>query len=241
MIRVVIDANVLVSAALARDPAAPSVRAFDAPLDGRIEAVGCPALLGEVAAVLGRERLRRYLSIEEARRFVADLASVMTLVADPSPPYPAVCRDPGDDYLVALARAARRRCARDRRPRSARARRHRGRGHHATRARRATGRCPVELRASESEAPVEQLIAGLTADELREVVSAAVDRHADVERQVRLIAARGAGGLAQLRTEVDRGLRTRRFLDYGESAGWARAAQPIVAELENAVDASPSR
>ena len=84
----------------------PSVRAFDALLDGRIEAVGCPALLGEVAAVLGRERLRRYLSIEEARRFVTDLASVMTLAADPSPPYPAVCRDPGDDYLVALARAA---------------------------------------------------------------------------------------------------------------------------------------
>ena len=107
MIRVVIDANVLVSAVLARDPAAPSVGAFDALLDGRIEVVGCPALLGEVAAVLGRDRLRRYLSIEEARRFVADLASVVTLAADPSAPYPAVCRDPGDDYLVAFARAAR--------------------------------------------------------------------------------------------------------------------------------------
>jgi putative PIN family toxin of toxin-antitoxin system len=107
VIRVVIDANVLVSAALARAPAAPSVRAFDALLDGRIEVVGCPALLGEVAAVLGRDRLRRYLSIEEVRRFVADLASVMTLAADPLPPYPAVCRDPGDDYLVAFARAAR--------------------------------------------------------------------------------------------------------------------------------------
>jgi uncharacterized protein len=107
VIRVVIDANVLVSAALARDPAAPSVRAFDALLDGRIEVVGCPALLGEVAAVLGRDRLRRYLSIEEARRFVADIASVITRAADPLPPYPAVCRDPGDDYLVALARAGR--------------------------------------------------------------------------------------------------------------------------------------
>jgi len=93
----------------------------------------------------------------------------------------------------------------------------------------------------QSEAPVEQLIAGLTGDELREVVSAAVYRHADVERQVRLIAARGAGDLAQLRAEVDRGMRTRRFLDYGESARWAHAAQPLVAELDNAVDASPSR
>ena len=92
-----------------------------------------------------------------------------------------------------------------------------------------------------SQAPVEQLIAGLTVDELREVVSAAADRHDDVERQVRLIAGRGAGDLAQLRAEVDRGLRTRRFLGYRESAGWARAARPIVAELEKAVDESPSR
>jgi uncharacterized protein len=106
VIRVVLDANVLVSAALVKDPAAPSVRAFDALLDERIEVVGCPALLGEVASVLGRERLRRYLSIEEPRRFVADRARALTLAADPPPPHPAVCRDPGDDYLVAIARAA---------------------------------------------------------------------------------------------------------------------------------------
>jgi len=92
-----------------------------------------------------------------------------------------------------------------------------------------------------SQVPVEQLIAGMTVDDLREVVSAAVDRHGDVEAQVRLIAARGAGDLAQLRAEVDRALRTRRFLDHGESAGWAHAAQPIIGELETAVDESPSR
>jgi predicted nucleic acid-binding protein len=77
--RVVLDANVRVSAALANDPAAPSVRAFNALLDRRIEVVGCPALLGEIAGVLGRERLRRYLSIDEARRSVADLVGVMTV------------------------------------------------------------------------------------------------------------------------------------------------------------------
>jgi hypothetical protein len=92
-----------------------------------------------------------------------------------------------------------------------------------------------------SEVSVEHLVAGLTVDELREIVSSAVDRHADVERQVRLIAGRGAGDLAQLRAEVDRGLRTRGFLGYRESAGWARAARPIVAELEKAVEQSPSR
>ena len=37
---------------------------------------------------------------------MADLVGVMTVAADPPRPYPAVCRDPDDDYLVALARAA---------------------------------------------------------------------------------------------------------------------------------------
>ena len=91
-----------------------------------------------------------------------------------------------------------------------------------------------------SETPIEELIAALTVDELREVVSEAVDQHTDVERQVRLVAARAAGDLAQLRREVDRGLRTRRFLGYRESGAWARAARPILAELRAAVEASPS-
>ncbi len=47
--RVVADANVFVSAALGRSPNAPSVRIINAALDGRIELVMSPALLGEVA------------------------------------------------------------------------------------------------------------------------------------------------------------------------------------------------
>jgi hypothetical protein len=87
-------------------------------------------------------------------------------------------------------------------------------------------------------APIEHVIAGLTADELREVVTGAVDRHGEIERHVRLIAARAGGDLATLRAEVDRGLRTRRVLGYRESSEWALAAQPIVAELASA---APSR
>jgi predicted nucleic acid-binding protein len=37
---------------------------------------------------------------------VADLTGVMTLVADPPLPHPAICRDADDDYLVALARVS---------------------------------------------------------------------------------------------------------------------------------------
>jgi hypothetical protein len=75
-----------------------------------------------------------------------------------------------------------------------------------------------------SETPIGELVAALTVEELREVVSAAADRHDDVERQVRLVAARAAGDLAQLRAEVDRGLRTRRFLGYRETMDWGSTA-----------------
>ena len=94
--------------------------------------------------------------------------------------------------------------------------------------------------AGRSDTPVSELVESLNIQQLREIVSAAVDRHDDVARAVRLVAARAAGDLGQLRVEVDHGLRTRRFLGYHESAEWARAAQPIVAELEAAVTATRS-
>jgi putative PIN family toxin of toxin-antitoxin system len=103
MLRVVADANVLISAALARSPNAPSVQTLDAALDGRLELVTSPLLLRELASVLARPRLRKYLTTDEVHRFLTDLAGQSTLLGDPPPPYPAVCRDPDDDYLVALA------------------------------------------------------------------------------------------------------------------------------------------
>jgi putative PIN family toxin of toxin-antitoxin system len=104
MLRVVADANVLISAALARSPNAPSVVILEAALDGRLDLVTSPQLLGEITSVLKRPRLRKYLSTDEALRFVADLAAQTILLTDPPGP-PAVCRDPNDDYLVALATA----------------------------------------------------------------------------------------------------------------------------------------
>ena len=104
--RVVADANVLVSAALGRSPEAPSVMALDAALDGRLELVTSPKLLAEVADVLGRPRLRRYLSTDEATRYVDDLAALTVHLNDPAEPHAAVCRDPRDDYLVALAQSS---------------------------------------------------------------------------------------------------------------------------------------
>ncbi len=88
MLRVVADANVLISAALARSPNAPSVQTLDAALDGRLELVTSPLLLRELASVLARPRLRKYLTSDQAHRFLADLAGQSTLLTDPPPPYP---------------------------------------------------------------------------------------------------------------------------------------------------------
>jgi len=103
MLRVVADANVLVSAALARSPQAPSALTLDAALDSRLELVTAPHLLQEIAAVLARPRLQKCITTAEALRFVTDLAAQTKLIADAPGPHPAVCRDPHDDYLVALA------------------------------------------------------------------------------------------------------------------------------------------
>lgn len=72
------------------------------------------------------------------------------------------------------------------------------------------------------------------------LVQAATDHH-DVARAIRLEAATPDDRLAVLKSMVDGGLRTRRFLDYGESSGWAMDAAPIVDALATAVETAPSR
>jgi hypothetical protein len=87
---------------------------------------------------------------------------------------------------------------------------------------------------------VDEVVRDLSPEVLREIVTTAADWHDDVERHVRLAAAREVGDLVELRAEVDRGLRTRRFLGYRESSEWARAARPVVEELRLAASSSPS-
>jgi hypothetical protein len=94
---------------------------------------------------------------------------------------------------------------------------------------------------AETEVGLDLVVEQLAAEQLREVLAWAAEWHEDVERRVRLTAARSSGDLRVLRAEVDRGLRTRRFLGYRESVEWARAARPVVIELEAAVGAGPSR
>lgn len=76
---------------------------------------------------------------------------------------------------------------------------------------------------------------------MRRLLAEAAARSDDVSRAVRLTAADGSERISVLKAEVDRGLRTRRYLDYRESSAWARDAAPVVEALAIAVESEPSK
>lgn len=55
--------------------------------------------------MLRREKFRTYVTVEEAERYVAGIASRAETRPDPQSVTPTT-RDPKDDYLIALAREA---------------------------------------------------------------------------------------------------------------------------------------
>lgn len=73
---------------------------------GEIELIVSPALLGEVERVPNRPMFRPYATVEEAAEYLAKIRREAIVQPDPPNP-PRVCRDPYDDYLIALARSAR--------------------------------------------------------------------------------------------------------------------------------------
>lgn len=101
--RVVLDANVLVSAVIST--AGPPREIVSAWVDERFELIASPALIDELRDVLARPRFRRWVSIATATEFVDGLAEDAVVVDDPAA-QPGLTADPDDDYLIALARAA---------------------------------------------------------------------------------------------------------------------------------------
>ena len=87
---------------------------------------------------------------------------------------------------------------------------------------------------------IDALIEKVDLEDLRVIIGKAAERHDDVARAVRLAATRGSGDLSQLKAEVDRGLRTSRYLGYRESGGWAMQARPIVEAISEAIGSSPT-
>jgi len=102
-VRVVLDANVLVSAVISQ--AGPPREIVNAWVDGHVELIASPALLDELRDVLNRPRFRRWVSISTASEFINGLAEDAVIVEDP-PAQAALTADPDDDYLIVLARAA---------------------------------------------------------------------------------------------------------------------------------------
>jgi putative PIN family toxin of toxin-antitoxin system len=102
-VRVVVDANVLVSAVISE--LGPPREIVDAWVQERFELIVSPALLDELGDVLTRPRLRRWVSAEVAVEFIAGLAQDALVLEDP-PLQAGLTADPDDDYLIVLARAA---------------------------------------------------------------------------------------------------------------------------------------
>jgi|SRR6516162_3472917 putative PIN family toxin of toxin-antitoxin system len=101
MLPVVADANVLVSAAIS--PRGPSAQIVQLAQQGDITLWVREKLIDEVADVLARDHLQKYISPDE----VSDYVDAITLLANwvddrPEIEIPNVCPDPDDNYLIVL-------------------------------------------------------------------------------------------------------------------------------------------
>jgi len=103
--RAVVDPNVLVSALIS--PEGASAQMLGELRDGGYELITSPLLLQELRGVLGREKFRGYLTVAEADTYVELLRSESLVFDDPHLPDEPIGEDPGDEYLIALARATR--------------------------------------------------------------------------------------------------------------------------------------
>jgi uncharacterized protein len=74
-------------------------------LEGSFELIVCPALLAEMERSLLRPKFRPYISAQEVRAYVALLQRLSSVQPDPEVEV-GLTPDPGDDHLIALARAA---------------------------------------------------------------------------------------------------------------------------------------
>jgi putative PIN family toxin of toxin-antitoxin system len=101
VIRAVLDTNLLVSYLLTHRP--PIATLIDQHLAREdFVLVTAPELLEELDRVLRYPKLQRYYSEAERTRFVALLMALAEVVDLPET-IPRICRDPGDDQVIACA------------------------------------------------------------------------------------------------------------------------------------------
>lgn len=104
MPRVVLDTNVLVSALIT--PAGSSAQLLLKLRDGEFEAIVSALLLSELSDVLKRPKFRRYVSEREVDEYVELVRRAGVAVDDPQPSGEPLTTDPGDQFILDLARAA---------------------------------------------------------------------------------------------------------------------------------------
>lgn len=103
--RAVLDPNVIVSAALSRSGTPAKVlRAW---LEGTYEMVVSQSLLSELERVLDYPKIARHVTRREAEELLDLLHRRAYTVDDPEDLPTITSPDPGDDYLISLAEAAR--------------------------------------------------------------------------------------------------------------------------------------
>jgi uncharacterized protein len=102
--RAVLDTNVLLAGLLWRGP---SYSLLEQVRNGTVTFLSSPELLAELAEVLARPKFDAVLSRSSAsRKQMLVQVRMLAEVIDPPPLAQPVCRDPDDDAVLALARAA---------------------------------------------------------------------------------------------------------------------------------------
>lgn len=102
MLRALLDANVLISAAI-RPSGAPGQIVTAFLTRGAFDLILSPAIVTEVEKALRLPKIRKYLlDPDEALLWLADLAAFADLVQDTGSVI-GVCRDPADDIILAAA------------------------------------------------------------------------------------------------------------------------------------------
>ncbi len=101
MKRAVLDPSVLVSALIT--PTGTPAKLLVASRSGSFELIVSPLLLDELRSVLRRKKFRGYVDLDGADRYVDLLQRDSVFAEDPAGSPPIRCRDPDDDYLIALA------------------------------------------------------------------------------------------------------------------------------------------
>ncbi len=103
--RALLDVNVLIAGLLSRTGS--PARLLGKWLEGEFELVISDLLLDELEKTLARPKLRRLLNDDEISAFLELLrGGLADWVEDPGEPPSIKSRDPKDDYLIAVARAA---------------------------------------------------------------------------------------------------------------------------------------